>query len=346
MIYAPTSRYAKAVRVLVPIAALFGLGYLFLVTFVPDHLLSISTATDQRSYYAGLLKLRSHSNDDEQRLGQQYRRNIQQAHLDMGENEEDLRNAHRGHLGNDIGTRKTEMKLETSSLDPNSAHTGYGIYDSNQNTLLTAPIIGRANGVLVMVIDEQTPGQLQKARETIRHMEDRFNRGRNYPWILLSPAPLSDRAKTLTKFLSNAPIYYSAIAKEHWRLPKWIDPSKVITNDYDLLKFKGLNRTELLTRHRWRFTSGILASLDLMDEFEFFWRIEPGIEIFCDMNDDPMLEMKKSGQKFAFSTSWAQIESGLPSAWSTIQAFKNTHPDLLPEKNDEAFLTRESGDAL
>ncbi|KAG0036266.1 hypothetical protein BGZ83_003862, partial [Gryganskiella cystojenkinii] len=38
--------------------------------------------------------------------------------------------------------------------------------------------------------------------------------------------------------------------------------------------------------------------------------------------------------------------AGVPSAFSTIQAFKETHAKLIPKSNDEAFVIRESGDEL
>jgi alpha 1,2-mannosyltransferase len=44
--------------------------------------------------------------------------------------------------------------------------------------------------------------------------------------------------------------------------------------------------------------SGFLAQHELLDGYEFFWRVDPGLIVFCDLDDDPMLAMKHTGQKF------------------------------------------------
>ncbi|KAK3814031.1 MAG: nucleotide-diphospho-sugar transferase [Benniella sp.] len=138
---------------------------------------------------------------------------------------------------------------------------------------------------------------------------------------------------------------FGTIPHEQWRLPTWIQAAKVRNGDYAKMRL-GMNRTSLVTRHRWRYMSGFLAQHALLDPYEFFWRIDPGVEIFCDLGDDPMMAMKSSGQKFAWSISSVVNEAGVPGAWSLIQKFKTLHRDLLPSGYDEAFLARESGNTF
>lgn len=35
-----------------------------------------------------------------------------------------------------------------------------------------------------------------------------------------------------------------------------------------------------------------MARHELLDPYEFFWRIDHGVEIHCDMDNDPMMVMK------------------------------------------------------
>lgn len=156
--------------------------------------------------------------------------------------------------------------------------------------------VEKASGVLVVFTSEE---QIQDARQTIRDMEDRFNRGRNYPWVILSVLPLTEQSKTLMAQLTKGTMTFGTVPKAHYRLPRGIDVSKSMANDRDLI-LAGVNtkKTEISVRHRWRYLSGFLARHELLDGYEFFWRVDPGLEIFCDIEDDPMLEMKKNGQKF------------------------------------------------
>ncbi|KAF9990476.1 alpha 1,2-mannosyltransferase 2.4.1 [Mortierella antarctica] len=149
------------------------------------------------------------------------------------------------------------------------------------------------------------------------------------------------RIRTLSK---EAGMTFGTIPREQWRLPRWIEASKVLQGDYEKMKL-GLDKTALEERHKWRYMSGFLARHALLGGYEFFWRVEPGMEMFCDMADDPMLAMEKNGQLFAWSLSETVRDAGVPGAWSLIKRFKETHPDIIPKANDEAFLEREDEDA-
>ncbi|KAF9112788.1 alpha 1,2-mannosyltransferase 2.4.1 [Mortierella sp. AM989] len=212
----------------------------------------------------------------------------------------------------------------------------------NQGTLAEIYEVEKANGVLVILADEEG---LQSARETIRQVEDRFNRDRNYPWVVLSPLPFTTRSQNLTKQLSKGAMSFGVVPHEQWRLPKWIDAAKIRNGDYAKMKL-GMNKTSLLTRHKWRYMSGFVAQHELLDSYEFFWRIDPGVEIFCDVEEDPMLTLKRSAQKFAWSLSSTVNEAGVTGAWLIIQKIKGLYQNIIPAINNEAFLTKESQEEL
>ncbi|KAG0038267.1 hypothetical protein BGZ82_000637 [Podila clonocystis] len=123
--------------------------------------------------------------------------------------------------------------------------------------------VEKANGVLVIFTSED---QIQDARQTVRDMEDRFNRGRNYPWVILSALPLTERSKHLTAQLTKGTMTFGTVPKVHYRLPKSIDVGKSMAKDLDLI-FAGVNsnRTAISERHRWRYLSGFLARHELLD---------------------------------------------------------------------------------
>ncbi|KAG0242504.1 hypothetical protein BGX31_000278 [Mortierella sp. GBA43] len=351
MIRAP-SRYARVIRVIAPFAALCGLGYLFLITFVSDQFIP-----------APSLEPSLIISDHVQSLKQVLAKGLRPA--EDGErpsHEPELRMTPQGadQVSFKEPVQEGQLTLEKQSEDPDNLHAldtenedGIGtfmiedIHDPRRNMepmLLeqqtnTTQGVG---GVLVMLVHED---EIQEARETIRQVEDRFNRDRNYPWVILSPLPLTNRSQILVRHLSKGVMSFGAIPHEQWRLPTWIQAAKVRNGDYAKMRM-GMNKTSLMTRHRWRYMSGFLAQHELLDPYEFFWRIDPGVEMFCDMEDDPMTMMKYSAQKFAWSVSSVVNDAGVPSAWSFIQKFKAIHPHLLPSDNDEAFLRRESGNTL
>ncbi|KAG0308463.1 alpha 1,2-mannosyltransferase 2.4.1, partial [Linnemannia gamsii] len=373
MIHAPT-RYARIVRALVPFAAVCGLLYLFLITFLPQHFgpergRQESSLTEE-FVYADNAEASSFAPDGTQKQERIIRDGPpQQKEQQQTPSYPDMRDP----LLPGEGGQTASLDSINSEQDINSVEDNDGsgvvvdVGSSSRTRTRTEPVyeVVKANGVLVMVITSDE--EVQDARETIRHIEDRFNRDRHYPWVILSSQPLSDRTQTLlqhipfaTRLTSSdhiseddeegesstaAAITFGLIPREQWKFPRWIEALKVRNGDFSRLKL-GLNATSVPVRQRRRYMSGFLAQHELLDGYEFFWRVDPGLIVFCDLDDDPMLAMKHNGQKFAWSVSAALNEAGTPGAWTIIQKFKETYPDHIPPVNDETFITRESLDAF
>lgn len=334
MIQAP-SRYARVTRVIIPFAALSGLVYLFLVTFIPDRYeaASSSISSSASSLRSSLAKggdavrsgYREVSNKKAALLnidflgtteydGDDGARDIQRVGAQKGSDPKDSMDGHKrtGHHHHhhhhqksskqQIGQRQARYGSEelNDTADEQADRVSVNINNINNAPMAETdePIyeVEKANGVLVVFTSEE---QIQDARQTVRDMEDRFNRGRNYPWVILSALPLTERSKILMAQLTKGTMAFGTVPKAHYRLPRDIDVSKSMARDRDLI-FAGVNtkKTEISVRHRWRYLSGFLARHELLDGYEFFWRVDPALEIFCDIEDDPMLEMKKNGQKF------------------------------------------------
>ncbi|KAF9168089.1 alpha 1,2-mannosyltransferase 2.4.1 [Actinomortierella ambigua] len=183
-----------------------------------------------------------------------------------------------------------------------------------------------------------TENELTMARETVRRFEDRFNRHRRYPWVFLTHTKFSAQFKELTSALTGGDAFYGQIPRENWSQPSWVDYHSMVSRQQDLLE-RGINDAMNMTkRHMWRFHSGLLARHELLAPYDFFWRVEPGIHLYCDMEIDPMLEMQRTGKKFAWSLSLRENQLSTPSVWKVLQNFKTTYPTLIPAVNDEEFI--------
>ncbi|KAF9347580.1 alpha 1,2-mannosyltransferase 2.4.1 [Mortierella sp. AD094] len=327
MIQAP-SRYARIIRAVIPFAAICGLGYLFLITFVSDRFGPSARSVSRKGQV------------EDDPIG-----GIERILVGREPQESSQPNPYSGQQTQDPGYSSAVDHEDDSDEEYMPEKTTQDTYLADQGNFAEEHVIyevEKANGALVILTHEES---LQDARETIRQVEDRFNRGRNYPWVVISPLPLTARSQNLTKQLSKGTMTFGTIPHEQWRLPKWIDAAKVRNGDYANMRL-GMNKTSLLMRHKWRYMSGFVAQHELLDQYELFWRVDPGVEIFCDVEEDPMLALKKSGQKFAWSLSSAVNQAGVPGAWPIIQKIKGAYQNLIPASNDEAFLIKESRDEL
>lgn len=336
MIHTPT-RYARVVRALIPFAAVCGLLYLFLITFIPQHFEPGRNRQDNSPAGESLEVVYTDSADSSFSPDglQKQERILRDGHLQQKQQQvpyPDMRDPmHPGEGGAGASWDSVVSEKDTNSIEEDG---NGGVVDmgpssrTRTRTKADEPVyeVLKANGVLVMVITSDE--EVQDARETIRHIEDRFNRGRHYPWVILSPQPLSDRTQTLLQHIPSASrlittnhnnveegveegegdggitaaaaITFGLIPREQWKFPRWIEALKVRNGDFSRLKL-GLNATSVTVRQRRRFMSGFLAQHELLDGYEFFWRVDPGLIVFCDLDDDPMLAMKHAGQKFGES---------------------------------------------
>ncbi|RUS25501.1 nucleotide-diphospho-sugar transferase [Jimgerdemannia flammicorona] len=48
----------------------------------------------------------------------------------------------------------------------------------------------------------------------------------------------------------------------------------------------------------YSFESGFFFRHPLLDEFDYYWRVEPSVEFFCDIDYDPFLYMQYTGKKY------------------------------------------------
>jgi alpha 1,2-mannosyltransferase len=90
---------------------------------------------------------------------------------------------------------------------------------------------------------------IKEAVQSVRELEDRFNRRYHYPWVFLNDEPFSDEFKTCVharpfpflkrphvlillytsrvSVLASGRVYFGQIPEDHWNPPPWIDDTKM-----------------------------------------------------------------------------------------------------------------------
>ncbi|ORZ00816.1 glycosyltransferase family 15 protein [Syncephalastrum racemosum] len=174
-------------------------------------------------------------------------------------------------------------------------------------------------------------------------LEARFNSKFNYPYVFLNDEPFTDEFMELTSNLTTSETKYGLIPKEHWSYPDWIDIPKA-----DQLRKKmgdeGIIYGDSLSyRHMCRFNSGFFFRHPLLDEYDYYWRVEPGVEFFCDMDYDPFLFMQRNNKKYGWTIALIEYESTIPSLWKTVRSFMQQYPQYIPKQNMMDFVSNNNG---
>lgn len=65
-----------------------------------------------------------------------------------------------------------------------------------------------------------------------------------------------------------------------------------------------------------------------MDDYDWYWRVEPDIKLHCDIDYDVFKFMKDNKKKYAFAISIKEYEATIPTLWETTRKFMEAHPSL------------------
>ena len=180
--------------------------------------------------------------------------------------------------------------------------------------------------------------------KTIRHVEDRFNHRYHYDWVFFNDKPFSDEFKKVTSALISGKVKYGIIPKEHWSIPSFIDMKK-----YDEAK-KGFAEldvpygTSTPYRHMCRYQSGFFWQSELLDEYEYYWRVDTDITIFCDIQYDLFKFMKVNNKKYGFILSVSEYEQTIRSLWRTVKDFSKKFPKYIHKNNLMGFVSDDNGE--
>ncbi|KAJ2159062.1 hypothetical protein GGF46_003299 [Coemansia sp. RSA 552] len=177
-------------------------------------------------------------------------------------------------------------------------------------------------------------------RQAMRQVEDRFNRNYNYPYIFVNDVPFTEEFKRGVRAVTAAPVEFGTLDAKSWGIPTWIDQQR----------YAEVKRTaryphgkEDSYRKMCRFQSGYLHRHPLLQDLDYYWRIEPDVEYYCDINYDPFRYMQDNGFKYGWNIAMAEFMETIPSLWNTTLQFAREHPEAIAKDSMWQWLVNDSG---
>ncbi|KIH86546.1 alpha 1,2-mannosyltransferase [Sporothrix brasiliensis 5110] len=179
---------------------------------------------------------------------------------------------------------------------------------------------------------------------SIRQVEDRFNKRYHYDWVFLNDKPFDEEFKKVTTSLISGTTHYGLIPPEHWSFPEFIDQDKAKKVREDMAKKKIIYGDSVSYRHMCRFESGFFFQQELMLNYDYYWRVEPSIEYFCDIHYDPFRYIHENNKKYSFVLSLYEYAETIPTLWDSVKKFIKEHPEHIAENNSMRFLSDDDGE--
>ena len=222
--------------------------------------------------------------------------------------------------------------------DPYQESSGWSFLPKQSS--MHNPSAKRANATFIVLARNTDTWGIARS---IRGVEDRFNRHYNYDWVFLNDAEFTEEFKNVTSTLVSGTAHYGKIPEEHWSFPSWIDQAKA-EQTRETMRQKGIQYGDSVSyRHMCRFESGFFFQHPLLQAYEYYWRVEPDVEFYCDLPYDPFRIMEDNKKKYSFVISLYESEGTIDTLWDSVQKFMKKYPQHLSSNNSMSFLSDNGG---
>ncbi|KAH8927267.1 glycosyltransferase family 15 protein [Atractiella rhizophila] len=193
----------------------------------------------------------------------------------------------------------------------------------------------RANAAFVSLVRN---GELGSIKESMRSVEERFNRKAGYPWVFMNEVPFTEEFKEGVQKMTRSVCYFAQIPPEHWSYPDFIDQDKAREERKKMEEENVIYGGSESYRHMCRFNSGFFFRQQILEQFDYYWRVEPGVEFFCDLDYDPFLFMEANNKTYGFTITIYEYERTIRTLWDTTREFVKLYPEYVAKDNSMNFI--------
>ncbi|SCV03589.1 LANO_0G05050g1_1 [Lachancea nothofagi CBS 11611] len=195
----------------------------------------------------------------------------------------------------------------------------------------------RENATLLMLVRNwELPGALS----SMRSLEDRFNKRYRYDWTFLNDVPFDDEFIEATSAMASGKTAYGLIPSTDWDRPSTINETEFEAG-LQLMREKGvLYGGSKSYRNMCRFNSGFFYKQQLLDQYQYYFRVEPDVQYYCDFPYDPFKVMREKHKKYGFVIAMYEYEDTVTTLWDAVEEFMADYPEMVDTKtNSYDFIT-------
>jgi alpha 1,2-mannosyltransferase len=183
---------------------------------------------------------------------------------------------------------------------------------------------------------------LYELLETIQSVEDRFNSQYHYPWVFLNDVPFTDDFKDRVQSMVSGDAKFGLIDNEsHWSIPDHIDRDE-FQRSLDRMKDKVVYGDSISYRLMCRWYSGFFQWHDLLLDYKMYWRVEPGVKFYCDVNYDVFKFMVENKKRYGFVISIFEYKVTIESLFNEVLEFLSANKELvvknIPDNSLKDFI--------
>ncbi|KAI9482881.1 MAG: nucleotide-diphospho-sugar transferase [Benjaminiella poitrasii] len=206
--------------------------------------------------------------------------------------------------------------------------------------------IGREKACFVILIRNE---ELDGIVSTMLQIEDTFNSKYQYPYVFLNNQEFTPVFKRTVSSLSSSRVLFGTLNDTMWGYPTFINQTYAAECRARMAEDNIPYATSESYRHMCRFQSGYFFRHPLLDEFDYYWRLEPYVDYYCQIDYDVFKFMRENKKKYGFNIAYKEHIETVPTLWNTVMSFMSSHEDItktLPPRNDTLFDFVTSDDGI
>lgn len=183
---------------------------------------------------------------------------------------------------------------------------------------------------------------LEQIVQSIQQIEQTFNSNFNYPYVFITENEFTSEQKKEIESIVSAPVLFGTIPKKYFQYPSWIDQNKAATARSKMHNLEFGSSASY--RFVQRYLAGFLWKHELLQNFDWFWRIQPDVELFCEMQYDIFRWMQDTGNLYGFTLFGREEIDTMPSIWNLTEKFNETNSDYGETSNLMHFGYTDNGE--
>ncbi|GAA5838890.1 hypothetical protein JCM9279_003890 [Rhodotorula babjevae] len=203
----------------------------------------------------------------------------------------------------------------------------------------------RENAAIVVLVRER---DLAALVPTLANFERRFNAQFRYPYVFLASPDEGElssafRAAVGRALPEGAETRWGVVPDEHWRIPPHLD-AHAVRRGFAEQEERGVQYAgREAYHHMCRWYAGLWVRHELLDEYDWFWRLEPGVSFFCSITYDPFRLLAQRGKVYAFIITVVENLNTIPTLFDAVGRHLERR-GIKPEGPLWRFLTRRGDD--
>jgi mannosyltransferase len=171
---------------------------------------------------------------------------------------------------------------------------------------------------------------------SMRSLERRFNQWFNYPWIFINDEPFTEEFETRVYEVASGDVKFGVIPQNKWKFDQQQSQSpsdqlyfnEAVESQGD----RGIMYGNMPSYHNMcRFYSGYFFEHPLVVELDWYWRVEPEVDFYCDLTYDPFIEMEKRGKKYGYTIAIKELVDTVPNLFRYTEKFIKEQNIELPD---------------